>query len=78
MKDIIPFGRLGTKKSDNGKSTLPWYSFPDWQHFSIIHWYVSSREHTHATLQKLNTVCICWDYWKIIWKGKTKHDIGEG
>ena len=35
MKHIILFGRLGTKKSDNCKNTLPWYSFPDWQHFNI-------------------------------------------
>ena len=34
-KHIILFGTLGTKKSDNRKNTLPWYSFPDWQHFSI-------------------------------------------
>lgn len=53
MKHIMPFGRLDTKKPDNNKNTLTIYSLPDWQYFSIIHWYVSSREHSHTTLQVL-------------------------
>ena len=47
MKHIMPFGRLDAKKPDKNKNTLTLYSLPDWQYFSIIHWYVSSREHSH-------------------------------